>query len=69
MLLKKQIYVTAALVGAGVFVLLRLVGSDEVPAGVIGVTAAFALRAGAIIKGWTLPGFGEGGEVQNRRKA
>ena len=68
-LLKKQIYVTAALVGAGVFVLLRLVGSDEVPAGVIGVTAAFALRAGAIIKGWTLPGFGEGGEVQNRRKA
>ena len=57
-LLKKQIYVTAALVGAGVFVVLRLVGSDEVPAGVVGVAAAFSLRAGAILRGWTLPGFG-----------
>lgn len=59
-LLKKQIYVTAALVGAAVFVLLRLLGSDEIPAGLIGVAAAFTLRAGAILRGWTLPGFGAG---------
>ena len=59
-LLRKQIYVTAALVGASVFVVLRLVGSDEIPAGVIGVAAAFALRAGAILRGWTLPGYGTG---------
>ncbi len=57
-LLRKEIYVTAALVGATVFVVLRLVGSDEVPAGVVGVAAAFALRAGAIKQGWTLPGYG-----------
>ena len=59
-LLRKQIYVTAALVGASVFVVLRLVGSDEIPAGVVGVAAAFALRAGAILRGWTLPGYGAG---------
>jgi uncharacterized membrane protein YeiH len=62
-LLKKQIYVTAALVGSSVFVVLRYVGSDEVPAGIVGVAAAFALRAGAIMQGWTLPGFGENRSV------
>ena len=56
-LLRKEIYVTAALLGASVFVLLRLVNAPDPLAGGLGMAAAFALRAGALTRGWTLPGF------------
>lgn len=56
-LLKRELYVTAALAGAGVFVLLGLVGVPVVAAGLAGFLAAFAVRAGAILFHWTLPGF------------
>jgi uncharacterized membrane protein YeiH len=56
-LLKREIYVTAALAGAGVSVVLRLLGIDVLPAGLAGFAAALALRSGAILFGWTLPGF------------
>ena len=56
-LLKREIYVTAALVGAGVFVLLQMAGTPGLPAGLAGFAAAMAIRTGAILKGWTLPGF------------
>ncbi len=57
-LLRKEIYVTSAVGGAGAFVLGRLIGLPELAAGAAGVTLAFLLRAGALTRGWTLPGFG-----------
>jgi uncharacterized membrane protein YeiH len=56
-LLRKEIYVTAAVVGAGLFVLLRLAGLPELWAGLIAAAAAFVVRGGALRYGWTLPGF------------
>jgi uncharacterized membrane protein YeiH len=56
-LLRRELYVTAALVGASAFVLLRLVGIAILPASLAGFAAAFLTRAGAIVFGWTLPGF------------
>jgi uncharacterized membrane protein YeiH len=56
-LLRRELYVTAALVGAGVFVLVRALGLEPIPAGVAGFAGAFVTRAGAILFGWTLPGF------------
>ncbi|HQN51383.1 MAG TPA: trimeric intracellular cation channel family protein [Phenylobacterium sp.] len=56
-LLKREIYVTCAVVGAGLFVILRGFGLPGLPAGLIGAGAAFGVRAGAILWNWTLPGF------------
>jgi uncharacterized membrane protein YeiH len=56
-LLRREIYVTAALVGATVFVLLQQNGLDLLPAGIAGFVAALALRGCAIALGLTLPGF------------
>jgi uncharacterized membrane protein YeiH len=56
-LLRRELYITAALVGAGAFVLLQLLGAAAATAGVAGFVLAFATRAGAILFGWTLPGF------------
>ncbi len=56
-LLRRELYVTPALLGAAVFVVLN--GMDMPPAvsGGAGFLAAFALRAGAILFGWQMPGF------------
>ncbi|MDB5467264.1 MAG: conserved predicted rane protein [Phenylobacterium sp.] len=56
-LLRRELYVTAALVGASVFVLLGLLGVGILPAGLAGFALAFATRAGAILFNWTLPSF------------
>jgi uncharacterized membrane protein YeiH len=56
-LLRRELYVTAALVGSGVFAGLSALGVARVPAGLAGFAAAFALRGGAIVWGWRLPGF------------
>jgi uncharacterized membrane protein YeiH len=56
-LLRRELYVTAALAGASAFVLLQVLGAPLTPAGVAGFALAFAVRAGAILFGWTLPGF------------
>jgi uncharacterized membrane protein YeiH len=56
-LLKRELYVTAALAGASVFVVLGLVGAPVMAAGIAGFAAAFVLRAGAILFHWTLPSF------------
>jgi uncharacterized membrane protein YeiH len=56
-LLRRELYVTAALVGASVFVLLQLMGAPAMAAGLAGFALAFAVRAGAIVFGWSLPGF------------
>jgi uncharacterized membrane protein YeiH len=56
-LLKREIYVTAALAGAAVFTGLYLLGLGAWLAGLAGFLVAFALRAGAILLGWRLPAF------------
>ncbi len=54
-LLRKEIYVTATLVGAALFVVLLKVGVPFWPAALAGSASAFAVRAGALWFGWTLP--------------
>ena len=56
-LLRRELYVTPALIGAAVFVGLDAVAVPTVVAGVMGFLAALTLRAGAILFGWQLPGF------------
>jgi uncharacterized membrane protein YeiH len=57
-LLRHELYITPALVGAGAFVLLGLAGAPVLAAGGAGFVLALAIRAGAILWGWSLPGFG-----------
>ncbi len=52
---RKEIYITAALVGAAVYVGLVWVGLPRFESAAIGAVCAFAVRAGTIIFGWTLP--------------
>jgi uncharacterized membrane protein YeiH len=54
-LLRPEIYVSAALIGAGAFVLASLAGLPLVAASALGVVTAFAVRGGALRYGWTLP--------------
>lgn len=56
-LLRPEIYISAAALGATVFVALSALGLGPTVAGAIGVAAGFALRAGALSFGWTLPGY------------
>jgi uncharacterized membrane protein YeiH len=51
-LMRPEIYVSAALVGAGGYVAASLLGAPLILASAIGVTAAFAVRGGAIRYGW-----------------
>jgi len=57
-LLRREIYITAAVLSATVFVAAVGLGMDAVPAGLVAFLCGFVLRAGAITRGWTLPGFG-----------
>ena len=54
-LLKKEIYVTAALAGAALYVGLTWLGVLLWPAAIAGAATAFVIRGGAIRYGWTLP--------------
>ncbi len=54
-LLKKEIYVTAALAGSALYVGLSFFGVTLWPAATIGAGTAFVIRGGAIRYGWTLP--------------
>jgi uncharacterized membrane protein YeiH len=56
-LLKPEIYVTAAALASGLFGLLLWLGLPVLPAAVISATAGFALRAMAILKGWAIPAY------------
>ncbi|KPF60048.1 hypothetical protein IP88_15985 [alpha proteobacterium AAP81b] len=58
-LLRPEIYVSAATLGAGLYVVLTVFGAGALPAGAIGVAAGFALRALAISRGLALPGYGD----------
>jgi uncharacterized membrane protein YeiH len=56
-LLQREIYVTATILGAAVFVVLAALGGDRIVAGVVGFACAFALRGAAIRWKLGLPGF------------
>ena len=56
-LMKRALYVTAAALAAGLFVGLSLAGASLWAAAATAVTAGFALRAGAIARGWSLPAY------------
>jgi uncharacterized membrane protein YeiH len=55
LILRREIYATAAAFGAAVFVALILAGLPRDIALPIGVLAGFALRGAAILRGWSMP--------------
>ena len=56
-LLRREIYITAAALAAGLFVALSLLGLSVWIAVGIAIAAGFALRALAIARGWSLPAY------------
>jgi len=54
-ILRREIYVTASLAGAVLFVALSGTGSDRIAAALGGGTTAFVVRCLALVYGWTLP--------------
>lgn len=54
-ILTREIYATAAVLGAAVFVLLTAAGLPREIAAPSGFAAAFALRGAALHRGWSLP--------------
>lgn len=54
-LLRPEVYVTAALIGSGVFVVATMIGLPLAATSTLGVISAFTVRAGALKYGWTLP--------------
>lgn len=55
-LMRKEIYITAAMLGASVFVAADAMQFAKTVSAISGIAAGFALRAGAINFGWSLPG-------------
>jgi uncharacterized membrane protein YeiH len=56
-LLRRELYISAAIVSAAVFVVLRTMGMDWLWASGAAVALGFAVRGGAIIWKWHLPAF------------
>jgi len=56
-LLRRELNITAALLSATLFVVLKALTVPTWPAVGVAVAAGFALRAGALTWGWSLPGF------------
>jgi uncharacterized membrane protein YeiH len=54
-ILRKEIYATAALAGSGVFALLAAAGSPGIAAALAGFLVCFVIRALALSRGWSLP--------------
>jgi uncharacterized membrane protein YeiH len=62
-LLRQELYVTAAALSAGLMVALSVAGVSGLPAAAAAAGAGFALRAAAIARHWSLPIY----EVTNQR--
>jgi uncharacterized membrane protein YeiH len=54
-LMRPEIYVTAAALSSGLFVGLTFLGLAFAPAALIAAVAGFAVRGAAIARGWSLP--------------
>jgi uncharacterized membrane protein YeiH len=63
-LLRREVTVSAALLAATVFVVLRALGLEPWPAAFVAVPCGFILRAGALLWGWSLPAFPGGPETR-----
>lgn len=57
LILRREIYATAAALGAVTFILLQEAGAGRTAAVSAGVLAAFGARAAAIATGWSLPAY------------
>ena len=57
-LMRPELYVTAAALSSGLLVTLSLAGAPALAAAAFAGLAGFALRAAAIAKGWSLPSYG-----------
>ena len=66
LILRREIYATAAALGAGGFVALEAMGAGRTVAIAAGAALAFLIRAAALGGGWSLPAYGgaaaEGGD-------
>lgn len=60
-IVKPEIYVSAAFAGAGSFVVLVQLGVPQIAAAAAAAALALVLRGGAILRGWTLPGYRDKG--------
>ncbi|NUQ18498.1 MAG: trimeric intracellular cation channel family protein [Sphingomonas sp.] len=58
-LMRRELYVTPAALSAALFFALILLGLAVWPAAAIALVAGFALRGGAIARGWSLPAYRE----------
>jgi uncharacterized membrane protein YeiH len=56
-LIRREVYITAAIAGASVHVLLDAVGMPFWFAAILGALVAFGVRAGALAFGWSLPAY------------
>jgi uncharacterized membrane protein YeiH len=56
-ILRREIYVTASLLGALTYVAGRGFGFGDVTSAVLGFGVGFGVRGCAIVRGWTLPGY------------
>lgn len=56
-LLRRELYITPAIVSAAVFIVLRTLGIDWTVASAIAVALGFLVRAGAIAWKWHMPAF------------
>ena len=56
-LMRRELYVTAAALASGLFVTLTLAGLTVWAAASISILAGFALRGAAIARGWSLPAY------------
>jgi uncharacterized membrane protein YeiH len=56
-LMRPELYVTAAALSAGLFVGLTLLGTSVWLAAALAIAAGFALRGAAIARGWSLPAY------------
>jgi uncharacterized membrane protein YeiH len=58
-LLRPELYVTAAALAAGLFVGLDFAGAPVWVSALVSAIAGFALRAAAIARGWSLPAYND----------
>ena len=55
LILRREVYATAVAAGAGAYVAAHALGVDNPVAGFLGFAVSFAVRAGGIGLGWSLP--------------
>jgi uncharacterized membrane protein YeiH len=58
-LLRREIYVTAAMAAAAAFLAANALGLPLIACDALGVCVGLTLRGGALLYGWRLPAFGE----------